>query len=136
MPSQMSQPDSTQFAYPAYWDGDLSSCSWSRGGCDTTSLPLQGECISLTCASIEVVCPPPGVPLCPQPPVESERLLFCDFIPNHTGADGKPDFKRYYQHICNPILKPQPQLMTLLVCEAEPLASGAPAHACTARPSP
>jgi len=120
----MSQPDSTQFAYPAYWDGDLSSCSWSRGDCDTTSLPLQGECISLTCASIEVVCPPPGVPLCPQPPVESERLLFCDFIPNHTGADGNPDFKRYYQHICNPILKPQPQLLTLLVCEVEPLASG------------
>ena len=25
MPSQMSQPDSTQYAYPAFWDGDLTS---------------------------------------------------------------------------------------------------------------
>ena len=138
MPSQMSQPDSTQYAHPAYWDGNLTACSWYSGNCDP-SLPFSGSCIFLSvrsrraylaprcdnvsraaaqCTALDFACPPPEVPLCPQDP--KDRLSHaCGLIPNRT------DGKRYYQHACgNPALLPHRHMTTLLMCKESALPNG------------
>ena len=116
MPSQTAQPLTTLFANPEYWAGNLSTCAWSTGPCEA---PLSGRdtCIVLQCESIQIACPPPGVPPCPRSDPPAQDNYLCARVPALFPS------RRFFQHVCNPILLPLP-VTTLLTCKAAPLPSG------------
>ena len=54
MPSQVSQPDSTLYAYPEYWAGNLTNCEWIQGPCDR---PFSGdECLFYRVRCLASLC--------------------------------------------------------------------------------
>ena len=78
MPSQTAQPDSTRYAYPAYWAANFTTCAWSEKPCLDPLLKTQ-QCLFFTvrrsrslvlrsagtdaaaqCSEAAVACPPPG----------------------------------------------------------------------------
>ena len=55
-------PKQNFYDYAEFFDGDLSSCTYSRGPCAWAS---GKECLTLTCLESAIQCPPRNLPECP-----------------------------------------------------------------------
>lgn len=99
MPSQVVAPNYTQYAYPAYWSANFTSCAWVEKPC-LDPLPATQRCLFFLCSNGTVACPPPEIPPCPG----YDRFPFlCD--PDENGV-------RPFQHHCNPLIVPNNDSMS------------------------
>lgn len=49
-------PQRYKYAYPVVWEGTFGDCHWATGDCIS---PLKGsDCVTLSCGTAAVVCPP------------------------------------------------------------------------------
>eukprot|EP00208_Stichococcus_sp_RCC1054_P008188 CAMPEP_0206149676 /NCGR_PEP_ID=MMETSP1473-20131121/37907_1 /ASSEMBLY_ACC=CAM_ASM_001109 /TAXON_ID=1461547 /ORGANISM="Stichococcus sp, Strain RCC1054" /LENGTH=1805 /DNA_ID=CAMNT_0053547157 /DNA_START=182 /DNA_END=5600 /DNA_ORIENTATION=- len=94
-----------KYAHPVVWEGTFTGCSWATGDCIS---PLKGDdCVTLSCDSANVVCPPNYVEKCP-----GYTITSCGKIPGEGSAS-------YWMHRCNPLAVPKNGSAIKIACEPQ-----------------